>query len=902
MKAWKKTLSSILVLTVLLSSGILAGSIQKAEGAEYPFIKSIKYQNTPNGMIGENAIKQVELSNGTAYYQYNTQGLFTSIPITAQKQNYFSVGQINSAGYVYLKDGDLFTQIPTSSQPVLHDSNVVDYATLHDGVTDTIRKISYFVLKEDSSVWAWGYGSGGELAVGTRGDRTVPFEVLAPDGEPLVGIKKMYSLAPGAILFISDNAVYLVGSKLGVTTIGGAFTTVANVSHLFPAFTSSDNFEVSFINDQPYSRLRTYKGSSSMYDVTTDVSLRLFKVNGRYYSLANLKAIPETRTGIIEGDTLIPVPENINAQSMRRYIRHVENPFNGAQGLAFGITTLTDGQLGYWGTEVDSWTYPRTAVVDHPSIATGVETVSGDPNGRFWFLKNGRVYTFGATTGDFNPLPISGPLNEVRDIKQLEVDGFNGQAYALKENGELLSWPTSGGLNATVKTHSISYLSLESLFYSGNGGKMIYGITEAGHLVNPLMPNPTPLPGSPIVYPEGHVPPLQLDIPIATTTLDAFNRHVIELEFGDDTVKQYSLDNGENWTYYNAPVVLNEEGIYLFRARSGDGEGNYSQWLELTVDNAPIQIEEGYPLIIDQGDGEVTFEPGTIHGLVISEIDVDREGFVPYSGTITLPPGTYTVTGQIRNGEHVLASDTQTIMVAEPTPSPTPTPTSTPEPTPVPSEEPTPDPTETREVTPTPTPDPIPAPTIDPSWGSPIGSQDVTFTVLSGGFNSQFNGLMLDTVTISTTHPYQQINSVTNSVIEDSRGNGAGWNYSLQITDFISDPVFDAGLGTSDLVVKIPSTALSVDVTDASILVGQPSVVASKGKYTFGTEAIVLAHAGEFEGMGQYQVPMSYTLRVPDKVEVVYTGADSKYEIGKLTGLRVGIYRSQFTFTLASGI
>uniref|UniRef100_UPI003F665082 hypothetical protein n=1 Tax=Paenibacillus sp. IHBB 3054 TaxID=3425689 RepID=UPI003F665082 len=405
------------------------------------------------------------------------------------------------------------------------------------------------------------------------------------------------------------------------------------------------------------------------------------------------------------------------------------------------------------------------------------------------------------------------------------------------------------------------------------------------------------------------------------------------------------LDGGTTWSPYTTPVTLETAGTVLFKARSGANGGVLSPLLEMELINDPITITPGYPKIIDQADGTFSVESGTLHPGVKIEVRIDDGTWSTYTGPVTLNTGSHNIDVRVVNasGEELAdasatlngptplptVAPTPTPTVAPtptptvaPTPTPTvaptpvptvaPTPTPTVEPTPTPTVAPTPTPTVAPTPTPTvaptptstvtPTPSATPQPTLDPSWGSPIGSEDVTFTVLSGGFSSHFSGLLLDTVTISTTNQYQVINSVTHSVIEDSRGTGAGWNYSLKITDFVSDPVVDNSKGTSDLVVKMPASSLSVDITDSTTLAGQAGSLGQNGKYVFNAEPVVIAKAGEFEGMGQYQIPMSYMLSVPDKVEVVSAGADSTYKAGAKTGLRVGTYRSQFTFTLASGI
>lgn len=195
------------------------------------------------------------------------------------------------------------------------------------------------------------------------------------------------------------------------------------------------------------------------------------------------------------------------------------------------------------------------------------------------------------------------------------------------------------------------------------------------------------------------------------------------------------------------------------------------------------------------------------------------------------------------------------------------------------------------------------APTAPPAgWGSPVGTEDVKLNVLSGGLTSTFQGVKLDNIVISTTDPYQQLNSVTNATIEDSRGTGKGWSYTLGVTDFVNDKAFDSSTGNNDLVVKMPSSVLSVQVAKSQTLAGQDGNLSFPGNYVFGDKPITVAKAEAMQGMGQYNLGMDFTLRVPDKVEVVSTGSGSGYKSGEKTGLRVGTYRSVFTFTLTSGI
>lgn len=201
-------------------------------------------------------------------------------------------------------------------------------------------------------------------------------------------------------------------------------------------------------------------------------------------------------------------------------------------------------------------------------------------------------------------------------------------------------------------------------------------------------------------------------------------------------------------------------------------------------------------------------------------------------------------------------------------------------------------------------PNPNPNPGVDPSWGTEVtaADQEAILNVIGGGLSSKFNGLLLDNIEIQTVNQYQTINSVTNTLIEDSSGSGDGWTYSLSVTDFVSDPVLDTGLGTQDLVVKIPSSAMNVDVKSAKVLAGSPDQTAKVGNYVLGNQKQALAQANPFEGMGYYDIPMDFMFRIPSTVEVVSMGSGSAHQVGDKVGLRVGVYRSLFTFSLAKGI
>jgi hypothetical protein len=158
-------------------------------------------------------------------------------------------------------------------------------------------------------------------------------------------------------------------------------------------------------------------------------------------------------------------------------------------------------------------------------------------------------------------------------------------------------------------------------------------------------------------------------------------------------------------------------------------------------------------------------------------------------------------------------------------------------------------------------------------------------------------------IKIDSLKEYQSINSVSKAFIENSTGEVNGWDYSLSVTDFISDPLTDASTDTKDLVLKIPATALTVNVKNAKSLGGQPAPA-----YTIGSRSFIpgqsrsLASANKFEGMGYYEIPLEMGISIPSKLKVVSSNVNSNYKVDSDSGLRTGTFRSTFKFELTQGI
>lgn len=400
------------------------------------------------------------------------------------------------------------------------------------------------------------------------------------------------------------------------------------------------------------------------------------------------------------------------------------------------------------------------------------------------------------------------------------------------------------------------------------------------------------------------------DFNLANNLLLSSGDHTVEVRLLNDR-DQELLNKSFNVTADNpAPVIVGKPSVTQkglnrqfgldieISYDASEGEALYSidggQWIATTgsfsVSNAAHTIQakvvtaagkesEVTEFITTVAQPKITVNADQVSidlGINTSDVTVhykdSNNQWVEYTGPVNFDPGTHNIEIEVRDntGTPVFNGGPYTVTVTDPKPS-------------NPGDGGT-------------------TPPVDPGPATPISDEEVDFTVHSGGLSGRFEGIDLSTIVIDSTNPYQQINSVSNAFIDDSTGRAGGWQYSLQITDFVSEPMYDSSTQEKGLVVSIPTNSFSVNVGSTKTLAGPENQLSNVGKKVFSTEAQVLALANPFEGMGYYQIPLNFTLSVPDRVKVVKSSDGSKYAPGQDTGLMAGVYKSTFTFTLTSGI
>lgn len=259
-KKWQRVLSTALTIALLVPIGFISGT-STVEGAS---LKTITSVNTTTE-VGDTLSYNVTLDDGSRMHFSNYNFVREDGPnIITKTGNHtlFTNGTVQKSNGTAI-NGSGYTQM-VEIQP---------------------SGVSTFALKSDGTLWAWGAGTSGQLGIGSFIDRTQPAEVVDPvTGDPMTGVKKIFALSKDSVLFVTDNAAYVVGNAaMGLNPKSNARP--KQITEM-PSFSSAANFDFGFFNaadavDPVGRQIYNTNGDSNPFTAPTEI--RWFKISGTYY-------------------------------------------------------------------------------------------------------------------------------------------------------------------------------------------------------------------------------------------------------------------------------------------------------------------------------------------------------------------------------------------------------------------------------------------------------------------------------------------------------------------------------------------------------------------------------------------------------------------------------------------
>ncbi|OMF76789.1 hypothetical protein [Paenibacillus glucanolyticus] len=699
----RQALSIALAAALLIPSVLMPGK-NAVEGAGHANVVSV---NSYNDLSNPRTTTVLKLSDGRSVrfkqYVYGDTTQLEEIPSDVKKQYNFN-GNNDDIVFRLMNNGELYIKERKVADPTrsfrLLDSNVVDFAYIDVNAQPGFKSdtTSFFVLRADGTVDAFGRGDRGQLGIGVKQDKTVPTEVLDPDkfDTPLSGVKKLIQLSYNNVLLVTDSSVYKIGEAFGSSSFTAAKP--LNITSMFSAFTSADNFEMGYLDNAP--------GSFGEYNTSGGVrnypqtDLRYFKVSGSYYSLTDTGVMSEyikTQSGNVfdelKSTRLYPLQISDHTKAYRALTDYQvpASPYGYSTNLSNTYFELeSNGDLTHWGNPIEYMGNPNSGYMNSKrTLIPNVVKYTVSPNIDYAAVialgSNGNVYAMGNngnrdnTSGGnkgitgisgrlLTPTRVAGPDNDVKGIIDI-ANSING-LYALRDNGTI--YYLSGSTYA--KINSVKFVGLldipTSTSPNGTQARAAYAFGEDGNIYRLEGSTPVKQEGATGIYPPGYTPaPTTIDKPTEGIRLtDKFENTIITLNY--PTVankKEYSLDNGATWLDYTAPITLTNKGVINLKARAGL-DSLYSEILDISFLNNPIVIPAGYPKLLEQ-DGVLTVDTGSIDlNRVKVQLDVDGQ-LADYTSPISLQEGDYVVTAIVsnRNNEE-LTRVTENITVDPPVP------------------------------------------------------------------------------------------------------------------------------------------------------------------------------------------------------------------------------------------
>lgn len=682
---WKRSLIVTLVGALLVGTYSFADLGPKAQAAEYAKILSVE-PYVSDQSTGASPAYEFKLDDGRSLHL----NMDSYSKVTVSESGMKKVRHYTEGNQVYITDsGELYQGSP----PVKMLDGVKDFEAINRSGTWNPFS-SYFALMEDETVMAWGRGTEGQLGIGSKSNKTVPTEVVDPTtGDPLEGVKKIYSLAVDSVLLITDNKVYLVGAAFYMDSLTEAKP--IDISDQFPDFTNSSQFEMQAVENLNYINDVNHSYGSSLMS-TTEASRRVFTVNGQSLSLTDFTTYDRRESSYGKGEPrytskLHLFPVGVKVENLRKMTSAVKKTSSSSdKNVSTGYLNLDNGNLEYWGTPITGWNASQTTFsATKTQIATGVSKVWASTGGTVMFSKpNGYLYGWGTNTDGLlgtqdqnisTPIRLTGPSNEIKNIKDFAVQGKDvTRAFALKEDNTLLSWESNG----TVTVQPKKYLALFNLRPLSSMETYVYAINEDGQLgYFDRYLDYKLVTGAPTVYPSDYVVPVTApDMPVLSiASQDKFNQSLVSINFGttgDIATKQYQINDG-GWLDYTGEILITQSGNVTIQARSADSNGNISEIGELTFTSDPIVITAGHPTIdkISADEFKITAEAT---GNIKVQVKVDGgpawQDF-NVANNLLLTPGEHTVIVRLLNDRdqelinktfNVTADSPEPVVVAKP--------------------------------------------------------------------------------------------------------------------------------------------------------------------------------------------------------------------------------------------
>jgi len=311
---------------------------------------------------------------------------FTNTFVEIDSKTYQQYGQPISYYIISYTDGNLYHRVWESNRYIKEEFILKDVKEIYSTyVPDTNGKLSFFAVKNDGSLWAWGDNSVGQLGDDTGINKTVPIKIMDNVRETVVYEGSVCVVKKDGTMYAWGNNNY---GQLGVGDFDNKYAPIklplANVSYIY--------YEDEFWSQGGFGGVLP--------------NIRVITLSGDEYKLGG-KSI---------GRKLIGKPELVGKHDYNVYF--FDNTTTTGKNMKYKL--MPNGEL----------------YKDNNLIASNVSFAGGYPYS--YITRNGELYSWGeAPIGDGSNIPRKDPVFVLPNIIQLATNKNN--RYALSSEGKLYS-------------------------------------------------------------------------------------------------------------------------------------------------------------------------------------------------------------------------------------------------------------------------------------------------------------------------------------------------------------------------------------------------------------------------------------------------------------------------------